>query len=66
MLNKAINKKWQGHEGTVMVSDKDCDVIDCQHCGFKHIISIPTVEELEKVYQHDYYMQDKPLKRGHE
>ena len=44
-----------------MVSDKGFDVIDCQLCGFKHIIPIPTVEELEKVYQHDYYMQDKPL-----
>ena len=60
-MNKAISKKWQGHEGTVMVLDKNFDVIDCQLCGFKHIIPIPTVEELEKVYQHDYYMQEKPL-----
>ncbi len=61
MVEKAVIKKWQDHEGSVVASDNGFDVIECQLCGFKHIISIPTVEELEKVYQHDYYKQEKPL-----
>ncbi|MBT9614050.1 MAG: class I SAM-dependent methyltransferase [Burkholderiales bacterium] len=56
-----IQKNWQGHEGTVVASANGFDVIDCKLCGFKHIIPIPTEEELEKAYQHDYYIQEKPL-----
>lgn len=54
-------KSWQGHEGLVAASANGFDVIDCQLCGFKHIIRIPTEEELEQAYQHDYYTQEKPL-----
>lgn len=56
-----IRKKWQDHEGPVAVFANDFDVVDCKLCGFKHIIPIPTEEELERVYQHDYYTQEKPL-----
>jgi SAM-dependent methyltransferase len=52
---------WQNHEGMVVESSNDFDVIDCEVCGFKHITPIPTEEELEKAYQHDYYTQEKPL-----
>lgn len=61
MIKKQSSKKWQDHEGPVVASDNGFDVIDCQQCGFKHITPIPTVEELERVYQHDYYKQEKPL-----
>lgn len=44
-----------------MASANGFDVIDCQLCGFKHIIPIPAEEELEHAYQHDYYTQEKPL-----
>lgn len=54
-------KKWQGHEGVVVASANGFDVIDCQLCGFKHVIPIPTEEELEHAYQHVYYTQEKPL-----
>jgi SAM-dependent methyltransferase len=58
--NQAI-KRWQYHEGQVAASANGFDVIDCKLCGFKHIIPIPTEEDLEKAYHHDYYTQDKPL-----
>ena len=61
MSDNLIIKKWQGHEGVVVASANGFDVIDCKTCGFKHIISIPTEEELEQTYQHDYYTQEKPL-----
>jgi SAM-dependent methyltransferase len=55
------NRVWQDHEGQVLASESGFDVIDCLGCGFKHIVSIPTEEELETAYQHDYYSQEKPL-----
>ncbi len=58
MHNKQDLKKWHNHEGVVEASENGFDVIDCQFCGYKHIIPIPTVEELETVYQHDYYNQE--------
>jgi len=61
MKNQKNLKKWHNHEGVVEVSDNGFDVIDCHFCGFKHIVPIPTVEELESVYKHDYYNQEKPI-----
>lgn len=53
--------EWNGHEGPVLTSANGFDVIDCKKCQFKHIIAIPTEEELDKSYRHDYYTQEKPL-----
>ncbi len=61
MSKKIEIKEWQNHKGEVVVSDNGFDVIDCRLCGFKHIIHIPTVEELENIYKHDYYKEEKPL-----
>lgn len=54
-------KEWSSHRGNLIESVNNFDVIDYQQCGFKHIIPIPTVEELEKAYRHDYYTREKPL-----
>ena len=60
MINHLL-KKWNDHEGIIAASANGFDVIDCQQCGFKHIVPIPTEDELEKAYRHDYYTQEKPL-----
>ena len=44
MSKKIEIKKWQNHKGEVVASDNGFDVINCQQCGFKHIIHIPTVD----------------------
>jgi len=54
-------KEWQGHRGSFFDSVNGFDVIDCEGCGFKHIVPIPTQEELESVYRNDYYSIEKPL-----
>jgi len=54
-------KTWCNHEGEICDSVKGFDVIDCCKCGFKHIVPIPTAEELEEVYRHEYYTVEKPL-----
>lgn len=61
MGKKIEATEWMGHAGEVFASDNGFDVIDCRECGFKHITPIPTADELENVYKHDYYEEEKPL-----
>jgi SAM-dependent methyltransferase len=61
MMTESTVKKWQGHEGPVVASANGFDVIECQQCGFKHIVAIPSEKELEQAYRHEYYTQEKPL-----
>jgi SAM-dependent methyltransferase len=49
------------HLGNILHYSNGFDVIDCECCGFKHIVPIPTFEELENIYKHEYYSSDKPL-----
>lgn len=53
--------QWQQHHGEVLSNANGFDVIECNTCGFKHVVPLPTTDELIKVYQHDYYDQEKPL-----
>jgi SAM-dependent methyltransferase len=54
-------QEWQGHWGDVLDSVGGFDVIECGACGFKHIVPIPTSEELDQIYRQDYYSTEKPL-----
>lgn len=54
-------KIWKNHTGPILDFVKGFDVIECDTCGFKHIIPIPTAEEMEKVYREEYYSIEKPL-----
>lgn len=49
------------HYGAVIDSKEGFDVIECETCGFKHIIPIPTPEELNKFYKEDFYSIKKPI-----
>lgn len=53
--------QWHCHSGVVLDSVNGFDVIECERCCFKHIVPVPTVEELERVYREDYYEREKPL-----
>ena len=54
-------KSFEDHIGVVIESVSGFDVIDCEKCGFKHIVPIPGTEELTEVYKEDYYTTEKPL-----
>jgi len=56
-----MHKEWQGHKGEVLDSKNNFEVIECKNCQFKHIVPIPTEEELIKVYEDEYYSNEKPL-----
>ena len=60
-MPKNIEREWNWHRETVVASANGFDVIECQQCGFKHIVSIPTEDELENAYRHEYYTQEKPF-----
>lgn len=49
------------HQGPVHEAVGSFSVIDCEHCGFKHVVPMPTAEELRETYAHDYYSTEKPL-----
>ena len=59
-----INKNyttWQEHRGMVLDTEAEYDIIDCEECRFIHITPIPSPEELKNIYEHEYYVDDKPL-----
>jgi SAM-dependent methyltransferase len=56
-----MKKKWEYHLGELLDAKNNFSVIDCEACGFRHIIPIPTAEELEHVYREEYYSTEKPL-----
>ncbi|WP_027723102.1 class I SAM-dependent methyltransferase [Maridesulfovibrio zosterae] len=59
-------KCWNDHSGMVLHSAEGFDVIDCESCGFKHIIPIPNEDELREIYKHDYHVRVKPLMLQHQ
>lgn len=61
MEKKIEVNELKNHIGEILASSNGFDVVDCQKCGYAHINPIPTEDELEKVYKHDYYEEEKPL-----
>lgn len=48
------------HAGSIVQSHDGNDVLECTACGFKHLVPIPTDEELAAAYESDYYAEEKP------
>jgi SAM-dependent methyltransferase len=61
MSDTPAHRHWHDHHGPRVAAANGFEVIACQPCGFKHIIAIPTVEALEQIYRHEYYLQEKPF-----
>ncbi len=53
-------KSWEEHKGEIIDSVKGFDIIKCQTCGFKHIIPIPTAEEMSGYYS-EQFLKKRPL-----
>ncbi len=58
--------EWQDengnmHSGEVVASKNNFDIIDCQQCGFKHAVPLPTVDEVESFYKDKYYEQESKI-----
>lgn len=48
------------HTGKVLDSVNGFDVLECVNCRFRHIMPIPKLDELEGIYSHTYYSEQKP------
>ena len=48
------------HKGPVIDSANGYEIIECEQCGFKHVVPIPTPEELNVLYRDKYYLDEKP------
>ena len=68
MNNTDLIRKWNNHKGIILDTIEEFEVLECQTCGFRHIVPIPSQEELEEVYRKEYYSVVKPLyiERAHE
>jgi len=57
---------WHGHVGLSVDHINGRDVIDCETCGFLHVVPLPQQCELEAAYREAYYSDEKPayLKRA--
>lgn len=54
-------KTSEQHIGHLVDDVNGFQVIECQSCGFKHVHPLPTLDELENIYRHEYYTTSKPL-----
>ena len=48
-------KKWQNHAGPVLDSVKGFDVIECEVCGFAHVIPLRDEKQHVQFYEEEFY-----------
>lgn len=53
------NDEYGQHIGESIHKHENHDVIECEICGFKHIIPLPTRKEFERLYHEEYYQEEQ-------
>ena len=53
--------RWRDHAGPLIDFIKGFEIIECELCGFKHVVPIPGEEELATIYRDEYYSLEKPF-----
>jgi SAM-dependent methyltransferase len=48
------------HLGTTVGRREGHDCIDCETCGFVHLLNFPTKQELDAFYKNEFYQRAKP------
>ncbi len=48
------------HTGSVVDTKDGYDVLDCERCGFKHLMPIPSAASLDEVYRNQFYEDYTP------
>lgn len=59
--NQETKRTWQNHHGLILDKVSNFEVIECEKCGFAHVVPLPTLEELETIYHQKYFTAEKPL-----
>lgn len=52
---------WGEHDGAVLDRRGEFRVLECTACGFRHVVPLPSADELRALYRHEYYAVEKPL-----
>lgn len=52
-----MEKEWNGHNGLVLHSVDNYDVIECKRCGFKHIIPLQNEKQHAQFYEEGFYQR---------
>lgn len=47
------------HDGATLERTGKDEVIDCTACGFAHVLPLPSVEDLKRLYSEKFYGEDK-------
>ncbi|WP_417789265.1 methyltransferase domain-containing protein [Terasakiella pusilla] len=63
-LRALIPVSWQDafygeHSGKLVYQHVHGDVIECEQCGFKHMIPLPSYEQLKTFYEEEFYQAEK-------
>ncbi len=54
-------REWLAHKGDLIDTIADFEVIECETCGFKHIVPLPRQSHLNDIYRDKYYATEKPV-----
>ena len=58
-LALAIGER-DGHRGEIIDRVNGYDIINCHACGFRHVLQLPSADELKAAYSESYYRDEKP------
>ena len=48
-------KNWQNHQGKILDTVKEYDVIECEPCGFAHVIPLAEAQHYSRYYEDEFY-----------
>jgi len=62
MSHESVEKiiRWKAHAGPKLTRVNDFDIIECETCGFRHVVPLPEPENLVEAYRELYYTKEKP------
>lgn len=58
-------KIWQNHKGPILDSVKGFDVIECQVCGYTHIVPLQDKKEYANYYEEEFYLSQTDYIKNH-
>ncbi len=56
---------WGEHEGRRVARVDGRDIVQCDACGFRHVLPLPDAAKLEQAYRELYYGEEKPAFLAH-
>lgn len=58
-MEKEKDNEYGHHQGKKLFQGDLHHIIDCKSCGYRHILPLPTKQQLEQFYEDEYYQSEK-------